>query len=371
MGWRLRMRRQRLGRHGRRDALDARHGVTPQRKSIRPPSDVWCRIMRLLRTPHRLLMIRAVRPIDLAALRAFLRRSGSVELTTHTWPKVQPESGRVPVTALLAQIFGRVSGRRRIWVARADGRVDGYVVARARCEGVVWDVEHLHAEVENAATELLEHVCAEAVDSGALRVFMDVPAGSAGIDLARRAGFERYAASALARLTPPFKADATKVFGARPRLRADEHQLFQLYNAAVPSPVRAAEAMTYEEWSALHRGNKKWTPTIFGDRHQFVWELGSGLAGWMEVVYGQKSQYLEIMVHPQYESMLDGLVGYALTQVSEKAPVYAAARDYQPILASALDRAGFASAGEVEILVRQLAARVPQPRLVPAKLVGG
>ena len=69
--------------------------------------------------------------------------------------------------------------------------------------------------------------------------------------------------------------------------------------------------------------------------------------------------------------MLDRLVSYALTQVSDKAAAYATARDYQPALASALERAGFTEAGEVQILVRQLAARAPEPKLMPAKVVGG
>jgi hypothetical protein len=129
--------------------------------------------------------------------------------------------------------------------------------------------------------------------------------------------------------------------------------------------------MTYEEWSALHRGSKKWAPTLFGDRHQYVWEMGSGLIGWMEVTYGQQSQFLEIRVDPKYESLLDRLVAYALTQVSQKAPVYAIARDYQGPLLSALSRSGFSIAAEIEILVRQLAARVPATKLVPANVVGG
>jgi hypothetical protein len=316
------------------------------------------------------LMIRAVRPTDVAALRAFLGRAGVVELTTHTWPKVQPESGHLPLAGVLGQMLGLQARRRGMWVA-ADGRLVGYVVARARCDGLVWDVEHLHAAEQGAAVDLLEHVCGQAADSGALRVFLEVPAGSDGVAWARRAGFGRYADSSLLRLAPPYKVEKSTAFGARPRLRADEHQLFQLYNAAVPAQVRAAEAMTYEEWSSLHRGSKKWRPSLLGDRHQYVWELGSGLIGWVEVVYGQKSQFLEFMVHPQYESMLDGLVSFSLTQTSEKAAVFATARDYQPALASALRRAGFGPAGDTEILVRQLAARAPEPQMVPAKLVGG
>ena len=116
---------------------------------------------------------------------------------------------------------------------------------------------------------------------------------------------------------------------------------------------------------------KRWAPSLFGDRHQFVWEIGTGLIGWFEVVYGQKSQYLDCMVHPRYENMLDRMVGYTLTQASEKAAVYSAPRDYQAGLVTALRRAGFELIDEVEILVRQLAARVPQPAFMPAKAVGG
>ena len=316
-------------------------------------------------------MIRAVRPTDMVALRAFLQRAGAMELTTHTWPKVQPESGHLPLFEILGHGLGRGSGRRGYWLAADDGRVSGFIVANTRCDGMVWDVDHLHSADEETATALLEYVCTRAVQRGALRVFLDVPAESAGVLAARRAGFQRYADAMLLQLAPPFKIDKNAAFSARPRLRADEHNLFQLYNAAVPAQVRAAEAMTYEEWSALHRGNKKWAPSLFGDRHQFVWELGAGLVGWLEVIYGQKSQYLELLVDPNYESMLDSLVNYALTQVSEKAAVYAAARDYQPALVSALQRAGFSPAAEVQILVRQLASRALEPKLMTARAVGG
>jgi hypothetical protein len=316
-------------------------------------------------------MIRAVRPTDLVALRAFLQRAGVVEVTTHTWPKVQPESGHLPVGPVLGQVLNGQGGRHGVWVALEEGQVVGYAAARGRCDGSVWDVEHLHTTQPEAGIDLLEHVCANAVEAGALRVFLEVPVDSLGIELGRKAGFQRYAAATTFKLTPPFRVDKNRAFAARPRLRADEHGLFQLYTAAVPAQVRAAEAMTYEEWSALHQGSKKWAPSLFGDRHQFVWEMGAaGVIGWMIAVYGQKSQFLELLVHPHYESMLDGLRAYALTQVSDKAPVYAAARDYQPALASALQRARFEPSGEVEILVRQLAARVPEPKLMPAEAIG-
>jgi hypothetical protein len=59
-----------------------------------------------------------------------------------------------------------------------------------------------------------------------------------------------------------------------------------------------------------------------------------------------------------------------LLQVSPKAPVYFLAREYQPALASALLRTGFALASQHELFVKLLAARVREPRLVTANLVG-
>ena len=80
---------------------------------------------------------------------------------------------------------------------------------------------------------------------------------------------------------------------------------------------------------------------------------------------------MELLVNPRYEDAADRLVRYALLQVSPKAPVYVLAREYQPSLASALQRAGFCLAAEHELFVKLLAARVREPRLVTANLVGG
>ncbi len=147
--------------------------------------------------------------------------------------------------------------------------------------------------------------------------------------------------------------------------------LFQLYLAAVPATVRAAEAMTLEEWGALYPGRKRWQPIFTGTRQQYVWELGTSIVGWMELTFGQRSQYIELLVNPRYEDAADRLVRYALLQVSPKAPVYIVAREYQASLAQALQRSGFRPAGQHELFVKLFAARVREPRLVTANLVGG
>src|SRR6266508_1218678 len=75
----------------------------------------------------------------------------------------------------------------------------------------------------------------------------------------------------------------------RLRQRGDEHALFQLYKAAVPANVRAAEAMTLEEWAALHKGTKRWTPGPLDDRRQHVWQDGEAALAWMELTGNAKS----------------------------------------------------------------------------------
>jgi hypothetical protein len=319
------------------------------------------------------MLVRTLRPIDVVALASFQRRNGGTEITAHNWPRVEPETGRVPYFNLVSTSLAHRPGGQRGWVAEQDGRIVGLATARPRAGGLVWDVANLHAAAgENTiAADLLEQVAACAGSHAARRVFLEAPAGRRGQDVARRAAFERFTSSDLFILAPGGKIERTDLFEARPRLRADEQTLFQLYNAAVPAPVRAAEAMTLEEWAALYPGRKRWQPSFSGSRQQYVWELGTSIVGWVELIFGQRSQFMDLLVHPRYEEAADRLLRYALLQVSPKAPVYVTVREYQPYLASALQRAGFRLVARHELFVRLLAARVREPRLVTANVVGG
>jgi len=319
------------------------------------------------------MLVRTLRPIDVVALASFQRRAGATEITAHNWPRVEPESRRVPYLSLVSNALAHRPGGQRGWVAEQDGRVVGLAVARPRAGGLVWDVASLHARPgeDTVAADLLEQVVSCAGSHAARRVFLEAPAGGRGLDVARRAAFERFTSSELYVLAPGAKVERTDLFEARPRLRADEQTLFQLYTASVPAPVRAAEAMTLEEWGALYPGRKRWQPSFTGSRQQYVWELGTSIVGWLEVIFGQRSQFMELLVHPRYEDAADRLLRYALLQISPKAPVYVTVREYQPYLASALQRAGFRLAAQHELFVKLLAVRVREPRLVTANVVGG
>lgn len=312
--------------------------------------------------------IRALRPTHLVGLRALDARPSCVELTGVSWPRVLDGDTRLPFWSLLSHSMTHPTGYRRVWVHLADDGIDGLLVARVRCGGLVWDVHHLWAdgEREAVARDLLLWVCEEAASRGARRVFLETGPSEPARGLARSAGFEQYAWATLY-WCPSADRDRRQVErSARPRGRSDEHVLFQLYTAAVPAPVRAAEAMTLDEWVALHKGTRRWAPGLLSTRQQFVWDDGQSALAWLELASAAKSMHAEWLVHPAHESVCDDVVAHALEQAS-KLPLYATCRDYQQPLASALERAGFAEVGRRAVLVRQLAVRIPEPRLVPAR----
>lgn len=316
--------------------------------------------------------VRPFRPSDMVALASFTRVARGAELTARAWPRIEPAGGSLPYLKLASGAFTRGIGGRRVWLAHEGRTTSGVAVTTPRAGGLAWDVEHLYASTAEGmdAVSLLEEVAASATRHRVRRVFLEMPDGGRAHLIARRAGFERYSGVSLFVLQPGFGASPVDAYPARPRLRADEQTLFHLYNAAVPAPVRAAEALTLEEWSGLYRDVRKWRPSVGGSRQQYVWELGDSLVGWMEVTFGHRSQHITLLVHPRYEDASDRLLRCALLQVSPRAPVYVSAREYQPALPTALEREGFQHVATNDLYVKMLAVRVAQPNLVPASLVG-
>ena len=313
-------------------------------------------------------MIVPLRATDAPAVAAFLARGGGRELAAETWPRTPPESRRPTFTRLMLGTLFPARNHQAVGVARTGGRIAGLGVARSRAAGLVWDVEHLRSDDPETGVELLRWIGEQAVRARARRVFIDTDDDATGSEVAARAGFERFSEGVSYRLASGFERDPADSVPARPRLNSDDFPLFQLYSAAVPANVRAAEAMTHEEWAALYPGRKLWTPAILGNSQDYVWEMGSRIAGWMRVVYGQRGQFLDLLVHPSYEAYADRMVRYALVQMSAKAPVLIDVREYQSALRIALERAGFRPVESYAVWVLQLAERATEPSIAAAQV---
>jgi hypothetical protein len=308
-------------------------------------------------------MIRAMTPPDALAL-SFSRRRGEWQaFTASTWPRTPPESERPGAMTFFRQALLPSPRVGHVGVVARDSEVTGFVILRPRASGLVWDIVQLYATSKDDAVELARWARDRALASLGRRVMLDTPDSGAGPVMARQAGFEQYAEGTTFTIAPGFSRVADDALPARPRLRADEVGLFQLYSATVPAPVRVAEAMTQEEWAALYPGRKLWTPAILGNTQDYVWEMGSKVAGWMRVTYGQRSQALDLLIHPMYDAYAERMIRYALTQMSAKVPVVSDVREYQGGVCAALERVGFQPGPRYQAWYRALASRVPEPGL--------
>ena len=306
-------------------------------------------------------MIRTLSTGDLLSVRTLATRDGATELTAPNWPKTPPENRQPTTWALIRDALIPRGGMARVGLALEHERPQGLIVAQPRASGLVWDVEHLIVPPSHdLGIELLHWACDQAASHLARRIFLETLEEGPGFELASRAGFEQCTTGTMFVLPPGATVDKADAVPARPRLRSDEMGLFQLYNAVVPAPVRAAEALDYQEWASLHRGRKPWTPSLVGAQ-DYVWEMGPRIVGWMHLVYGERAQYMHLIIHPQADALAQRMLRDALGQLSMKVPILADTREYQGSVQEALHTLGFETGHHYVVWVKQFAQRISEP----------
>src|ERR1043165_8305960 len=140
-------------------------------------------------------MIRSLRPSEALVLGLVRSRSVGPELTAAPWPKTPPEEKEPGVLELFRYGLLPSPQRRLLGVSMSQekgGRINGFVDARGRAGGLVWDVEYLRANDVDTGVAVVRWVTDRAVSVGARRVFIETPSEGEGADVARRASFERY-----------------------------------------------------------------------------------------------------------------------------------------------------------------------------------
>lgn len=311
--------------------------------------------------------IRTIRPTDLVPLISFFRDGSHCEITARVWPEVWDSSNTRVVWNLISRLVTR-PGDSQVWVCLGGSGVTSLGIARPRAGNLAWDVANLFVSEDDrtAAVDLLEHLAGEASRKGVRRVFLSTPQDNDLGRIAKQAGFINYTSETLYSCPLPVTQNDGELLRPRPRLRQDTHALFRLYNSAVPCRVRSAEAITLDEWISLEKGNRLWAPSLGGSRQHFVWEEKDELVGWLQLSFGAKSQHVELLAHPSKRKDIDNMVLYALTQISPRAPVYVSVREYQPEVASVLQRLGATAVVDYLICARELAVRVPSRALAPA-----
>ncbi|MEO8743824.1 MAG: hypothetical protein ABI455_00885 [Candidatus Dormiibacterota bacterium] len=267
-----------------------------------------------------------------------------------------------------------------IYVAEDNGKVVGFIQAsgqplsldlgRAR----VLQVLNLQVvdgmDADEVAPVLVEHLCNQALERGALRVFVRLPDRDPLLPAFRMQGFRQYATEVVVYADHPTMRSQQFPEGTRPVRRGDNRLLYQLYRKVTPQGVSQIEAPTYREWRALHGG--EWTGRLAargsGKQEHVVDRVE--LVGWVKVERGSgaRPDTLNFMALP--EDPLPGeLADFGLSLLGgSEGPAWSSLRHYDSHMIDALRGRGFAVLLTQLLLVKELAVRVPvrEKGLVPS-----
>jgi GNAT superfamily N-acetyltransferase len=321
------------------------------------------------------LKIRAAGLLDLARIEE-MHRSADVRLS-----EAEPPAARLwSLLSSTLSAFLPLSQETLIYVAEANGKVVGFIQASGQPLGLdlrgarVLQVLNLQvaeeSDSDDVAAALVEHLSNQALEKGALRLFVRLPERDPLLPAFRLRGFRQYATEVVVYADKPIMHSEQFPEGIRAVKRGDNRMLYQLYRKVTPQGVSQLEAPTYREWRALHGG--EWTGRLAArgsDKQEFVVDRVE-VVGWVkaERSSGARPDTLNFMALP--EGPLPGeLADFGLSLVKgSDAPAWSSLRHYDSHMIDALRGRGFSMLLTQLLLVKELAVRVPvrEKGLVPS-----
>ena len=250
-----------------------------------------------------------------------------------------------------------------MYVAEESGKVVGFIQASGQPLGLdlrrarVLQVLNLQvadeSDPDEVAPALVQHLCNQALERGALRLFVRLPDRDALLPAFRLQGFRQYATEQVVYADKPIQRGKQFPDGLRPARRGDDRNLYQLYRKVTPQGVSQLEAPTYREWRALHSGELAGGHVV--DRVEVV--------GWVRMQRGGGArpatlQFMALPEGPLTVELAD--FGISLLRGSD-APAWSSLRHYDSHMIDALRGRGFSVLLTQLLLVKELAVRVPKP----------
>ncbi len=303
-------------------------------------------------------MIRHLHPTDSPGLLQFSQSSGRGE-TCALVDALRGGPGGFP-TVKYASIALSPRAWQSCWVEAHRGRIDAVLRAGPRSGPQAWEVGefYLRNSKSDLALELLEQITIPAGGAGAQRIFVRVPANSVVFEDARKAGY-----SAIYRETV-YRSESVHTalsnlgipdhpLQLRPRVSADDHDLFRMHNLTTPVEIRMKSGQTSQDWAAgserLGRKTSEW-----------VFELGDGNIGAHIQRKSTRSGHMfGLDWSNEAGSELPGLVTAALAD-SKDVPVTTAVPEFRPALSHLLMTLGFTDQAQYEVMVKPLAQAVSE-----------
>ena len=250
-----------------------------------------------------------------------------------------------------------------IYVAEDKGKVVGFIQASGQPQALdlrmarVLQVLNLQvtdeADPDEVAPALVEHLCNQALERGALRLFVRLPDRDPLLPAFRLKGFRQYATEQVLYSERPRQQSDEYPLGLRPSKRGDDRRLYQLYRKVTPQGGSQLEAPTYREWRALHANEAAGSHVV--DRIEVV--------GWVRLHRGGDARpgTLQFMVLP--ESPLPAeLADFGISMLGDSGgPAWTSLRHYDAHMIDALRGRGFSILLTQLLLVKELAVRVSKP----------
>jgi hypothetical protein len=274
-----------------------------------------------------------------------------------TLDRVGTQDSPHPLETAFEQWFSFATGRHT-WISVKGPTLRGLASARKRGSKLAWEIDCLidaEPDDDSVLLSLLDQVTEAAGKSGALRIFVRVPAHSQLEASILRCGFGAYARETVFWAQSSDVAEHRRMAeGVRRRTKADAYRVFQLYNDTVPEAVRRFEAMTFAEWTAaqerLGRGSQ--------------WVVGNGrLEGWLKLAAdGDIGRFDVLGGH----AVLDDLIGTALQKLANRERVFTVVADYKGGVDARLRELGFAEGETYAVLSRRTVRPVKEAKAVPA-----
>lgn len=296
---------------------------------------------------------RTILPTDLVALVSYDGSVYSNEAMTRD--RIGTNDSPHPLGTAIDQWFSFATGRHTS-ISVKGYALRGLVSARKRGSRLAWEIDcliHAAGQDNGVLLALLDQLARATGRSGALRIFVRLPASGDTRDVVMRGGFAPYQTEVtysrqLAGETPPPSAE-----GPRRRAKSDLYGLFRLYNAVVPHNVRAAEAMTFAEWSAAQERLSKAT--------QYVVERDGDVRGWLRVARDGDVARFDLLAE---HDAVDGLLDSALAKAAGCRTVHTIVPAHDAAVRSRIESLGFTEGDEYIVMARRTVRVVKAPRAV-------
>ncbi|HVC79886.1 MAG TPA: hypothetical protein VNL35_05205 [Chloroflexota bacterium] len=292
-----------------------------------------------------------------------------------------PVASNVPSALTLTAIshWRGIGARSHTLLLGGANRTRGFIQARARPGRESWDIVRLSCRSQDpehrgqGCADLVERICTDMAERGALRTFARLPEDSDSLALMAEHSFRPFSTEITLRGLPCTAIDSAP--HPRPDVRVrdprDAWDIFSLYCATTPALVRHSESRSLKEWSPVDRIPtrlvRRWRPV----HEVVVGEMGN-LQAWLRwrPAYDSRAQLLEVLAGSEAATRVPEMLRFAAEHLGldVNCATICRVREYDGRISATLEEAGFEPILREILLVRHTVAWVTERQLLVAAL---